>query len=248
MNKKLRQNLHEISTYCFRDVADNDYLSARILFRNKLIPQAYWSSQQAVEKYFKSILLYNEISIKSLRHDLLKALKKIEQIHILKFVLPEDVREIIIELDNEGTNRYFEYPFFYSKLTYFNHDKVIWNIRRYCIPSKSFFKLDDDEINLSEFEIENSKNVKYIKNPSKYHLPYTGILEKILKDKNSKLREQLVWKNQFYGERQKRKLKNVSRTRKFGNPSHFNGEFDISEINKFVPFSKEVLNYLKKEV
>ena len=123
LDDNLKLKLYEVSRYCFRDIADNDYLSARILFRNELIQQAYWFSEQAVEKYLKSILLFNHISIKSLGHDLEKALSKVESISHFKIELPEDVRALIVELNNEGKNRYYEYPYSYRELTLFNLDK-----------------------------------------------------------------------------------------------------------------------------
>ena len=51
----LQLHLNEIAIYCFRNIADSDYISARTLFRYELIHQAYWCSLQAIEKYLKSI-------------------------------------------------------------------------------------------------------------------------------------------------------------------------------------------------
>src|ERR1035437_6420350 len=133
IDDKLKIKLNEIARFCFRDVADNDYLAARILFRYGLIQQAYWFSEQAVEKYLKSILLFNGMGIKSIGHDLQKALLKIEHLTHIKLELPGDVRTSIIELNNEGKNRYFEYPYFFSELNFFKLDKLVWYIRRYCI-------------------------------------------------------------------------------------------------------------------
>lgn len=48
----------------FRDAADEDYLVARIAARHSLHFQFCWSSQQALEKYLKAILLLNNEPIK----------------------------------------------------------------------------------------------------------------------------------------------------------------------------------------
>jgi HEPN domain-containing protein len=40
------------------------------------MPQFPWSSQQAIEKYLKAILLYNRITAKKLGHDLTTALTR----------------------------------------------------------------------------------------------------------------------------------------------------------------------------
>ncbi|WP_412508394.1 HEPN domain-containing protein [Roseovarius sp. SYSU LYC5161] len=53
----------------FRDAADEDYLVARMSARSRLQFQYCWSSQQAIEKYLKAILLLNNRSI-NFTHDL----------------------------------------------------------------------------------------------------------------------------------------------------------------------------------
>ncbi len=59
--------------FTFRDGADKDYISARLLFRNKLYQTGAWSSLQAVEKYLKCILLYSYKSTKiGNGHDLVR--------------------------------------------------------------------------------------------------------------------------------------------------------------------------------
>jgi HEPN domain-containing protein len=54
----------------FRDAADEDYLIARMAARSGLQFQYCWSSQQAIEKYLKAILLLNGQKI-NFNHDLL---------------------------------------------------------------------------------------------------------------------------------------------------------------------------------
>jgi hypothetical protein len=53
----------------FRDAADEDYLVARMSARSQLQFQYCWSSQQAIEKYLKAILLLNNRNI-NFNHDL----------------------------------------------------------------------------------------------------------------------------------------------------------------------------------
>jgi len=52
--------LNEFALRSFRDVADGDYIAARMAYRAELLVQAFWASQQALEKYLKSILLFSE--------------------------------------------------------------------------------------------------------------------------------------------------------------------------------------------
>lgn len=246
MDENFRYKLFSVIKFCFFDVADNDYLSARILFRNELIQQAYWFSQQSVEKYLKTILLYNENSILKIGHNLELALNLVDHLPNLKVELPDDVREGIIELNRQGTNRYYEYPYSFSNITYFNLDKIVWHLRRYCIPNNIIIPVGDTKVNYQDFMIKIAHNEKYKKKPSKYKLSSLGVLEKILDDKKSIKRKHLVWKNQFYGETQKSKIKNVKYIQSFGNPPHFMDSSDFEELSKYIPFSKEVLKYFGK--
>lgn len=248
LDDELKLKLNEISRFCFRDVADHDYISARILFRNELIQQAYWFSEQAVEKYLKSILLFNEMSIKSVGHDLSKALLKVENFSHIKIELPEDVKKSITELNNEGKNRYYEYPYSYGELTIWKLDKLVWYIRRYCISKNVFIKVGDKEINLQQSEIVISHKDFYQKNPIKYKFPSHGVLETILGNKKSIMRKHLIWKNQYFGERQKGRLKNINIMHSYGIPPHFRDKYQIDELNKYIQFSKDVIEYLKNNV
>src|SRR5688500_5683839 len=76
---KLDRYLNGFATQSFRDQADRDYIAARLACRYELFPQFLWSSQQALEKYLKGILLYNRIKATRVGHDLNKALALIEQ-------------------------------------------------------------------------------------------------------------------------------------------------------------------------
>ncbi|MBD5749812.1 HEPN domain-containing protein, partial [Citrobacter freundii] len=49
--------LNNAAKRSFRDMADQDYLTARVCFKNNLPFQFLWMSQQAIEKYIKCILL-----------------------------------------------------------------------------------------------------------------------------------------------------------------------------------------------
>lgn len=252
IDEKFKMMLYEIARFCFRDVADNDYLSARILFRNGLIQQAYWCSEQAVEKYLKSILLFNENSAlyqynskEKIGHNLKLALQKIEKIPHIKIELPDDVRESIMELNNEGNNRYYEYPYSFSDLTFLKLDKLVWHIRRYCIPMGGPFNIGSKVINLQEYEVIIAHQDKYKKLPSKYNFASKGVLEIILDDKKSIQRKQLIWKNKYFGKRQKRILKNIQIVHSYGNPPHFSEGCDIGELSKYISLNKDVVNYLK---
>lgn len=77
--ENLEARLNSFASRCFRDVADRDYISARMCYRAGLISQFHWAALQAFEKYYKAILLYNRIKAKNVRHDLSLAQKHAEK-------------------------------------------------------------------------------------------------------------------------------------------------------------------------
>ncbi|WP_107804507.1 HEPN domain-containing protein [Nitrosomonas oligotropha] len=62
--------INDFATRSFRDIADQDYIAARLSYRHGLYSQFHWQSLQALEKYLKAILLYNRIEAKNINHDI----------------------------------------------------------------------------------------------------------------------------------------------------------------------------------
>src|SRR5437867_3718571 len=71
--------INDFAVRSFRDVADAEYIAARMACRAALVPQFLWASQQTVEKYLKCILLLNRIPARKVFHDLDRALRKIKE-------------------------------------------------------------------------------------------------------------------------------------------------------------------------
>jgi HEPN domain-containing protein len=67
VDDELRRALFAFATRVFRDQADRDYIAARLSYRAQLRDQFLWSALQALEKYFKGILLFNERPTEELR-------------------------------------------------------------------------------------------------------------------------------------------------------------------------------------
>lgn len=114
----------------FRDVADKDYLAARVLYRYELEPQFLWAGSQAIEKYLKAILLFNGRSAKRIGHDIDKALQAVDAISDLALDLPVDVREFVAHLARQGPNRYFDRPLETHGDELAQLDRSVWYIRR----------------------------------------------------------------------------------------------------------------------
>ena len=101
--------LNDFAKRSFRDVADQDYISARMNYKAQLREPFLWSSLQAFDKYLKAILLFNKVSSKGISHDLNKGLALVENIRDISFSIPDDVKEFINYINDYGTNRYLEY-------------------------------------------------------------------------------------------------------------------------------------------
>lgn len=99
--------LNDFAIRSFRDVADQDYIAARLSFKHGLYPQFHWQSLQAIEKYIKAILLLNRIKAKDINHDLEKAMKYIRKLPF-ELQLSDVAKEIIKHLDTYGRFRYLE--------------------------------------------------------------------------------------------------------------------------------------------
>ena len=191
----------------FRDVADQDYISARINCRANLREPFLWSSLQAIEKYLKAILLYNNISSKGIGHRLIDALDLAEDIDDIRFSVPERAKEFIAYLDSYGTNRYLEFSTYLKDNALFDLDFSIWHIRKYCFFMRQELKKNDGTvINLLQANISKILNEKFENNPHKYKIQ-GGLLEKIINEKNEAYRH-LIWHNIFYGRNKKNIIKN----------------------------------------
>ena len=104
--------VNDLATRSFRNVADQDYIAARLCFRGALMVQFSWMAHQTIEKYLKAILIYNGQSSKGLSHDLSKALGRIEVQGKLPLSISPPVRKFISYLDDQGPNRSSVSPFF----------------------------------------------------------------------------------------------------------------------------------------
>lgn len=240
----LQMKLNRVAEICFRNIADNDYISARTLFRYELIHQAYWCSLQTIEKYLKAILLFNGKSTIRLSHDLHHSLKLIKDIKEINFTLPKDVLIFIDLINNEGANRYYEYPYAMEKSSLFILDKTVWSIRKFCFYMKGEVRLNESIIDLLDFSLNQIDDKRYNEKPYLYSI--NGELENILQEKKLLKREQLVWMNKYYGSRKKGKIFLKHETSTYGLPPHFSDESIFEDIKEYVQFSKPVLDYFKK--
>lgn len=116
----------------FRDTADGDYVTARLAYRADLIPQAFWSSLQAVEKYLKCLLLLRRIPWTKGSHSLTLPLAELEK-DFAALSISGETREFKRFLDTNGSDRYFTYSCHSEGLELMKLDHAVWDLGRYCI-------------------------------------------------------------------------------------------------------------------
>lgn len=182
--------VNDFAIRSFRDVADEDYISARLSFRAALVEPSLWASQQALEKYLKCILLLNRIPGKHVKHNLRVALDAIGASGKIPFELTSPTQKFIEFIDEFGPFRYLEISnvAFGRHLTYL--DRAVWELRRYCSQSDAH-----KQIKLHHGVI-----------PPKIRLD-GGHLEAVMDDTNNPAREPLLWQNAFFGARSRRFVK-----------------------------------------
>lgn len=221
-----------------RDIADGDYISARVLYKNHCFDQFLYFSHQCLEKYCKATLLFNDVKLsKNLGHDLNSILIKLDEISV--FDISKDARDFINKLNDTYFSRYLSAPF-YARRNYLNLlDLSVWQIR-------IFAQSDVDKImNLKRLHKTGPKLC--IKTNAISH----GLLEKIYVNRDKKedvRRRYLIWKNPFYG------LRRLSEDEAWGfwskSPVFFNDDNKwqvecYNYLRDYVRFEHEVHKYFK---
>lgn len=186
---------YEFAKSCFLDIADHDYVASRTLFRNCCYHQSFILMQQAIEKYFKATLLYNEVPAEKEKHKIKELLKKCQR-KVTNFYLSEDVVRFIQELDGMEHSRYLTYSTagFYDWLPIL--DKCVWQLW-------VFAQADTEENKETIARIMSVGFDKYVGTT----VISNGNLERILAGSmqdSTELRDNLTWQNHYYFERGKK--------------------------------------------
>jgi len=204
---ELQQALNTIAKENFRDQADQDYICARINYRMKFREQFLWAGLQALEKYFKAILLFNGNSARwenaadkngrgEFGHNLTRLFAAVTLIKELVVETPEWFSQFISYLEKFGINRYLTSNTYILGEELGKLDESIWTIRRYCRNIHWAPKGKD----LCELIVSGINKPENREQPRKY-IPFHGVLETILKSsQNDPARKSLIWNNQQYGQ------------------------------------------------
>ena len=179
---KTDPHLDDFAFRCFRDMADEDYVAARMSYRASLLQPFLWSSLQAIEKYFKCSLLLRRVSSKGVGHDLQKALELLKSSMGLDLSLTESTTSFLEHLDREGRSRYFQGSRHVTATSLVELDRAVWEIRRFCSGDEAIWALQ----------------LQHGQMPEKYSLR-NGRIEKILAGAKCFSRDALIWQNGFVG-------------------------------------------------
>lgn len=203
--ENLDAHLNSFASRCFRNVADHDYISARMCYRAGLISQFHWSSLQAFEKYYKAILLYNRIKAKNVGHNLARVQKHAEKAPF-KIRLSDTSSKLLEHLDDYGRFRYLETSYFIFGPKLVELDKAVWELRRYCRVMNYLLPVSNGN-SKPMLEIEIARNEAAEKRSPQEFQIIGGVLEEIIKKKSHPARAPLVWQNGFFGSSHRRKVR-----------------------------------------
>jgi HEPN domain-containing protein len=124
--------LNDLAIRSFRDIADQDYIAARLAYHHRLPEPSLWQSHQALEKYLKCILLLHRIPALDVGHSLLKALEKIHQCQPIALELTPLTKKFIAHLETYGAERYLTTSSVAQGHDVLHLDRAVWELRRFC--------------------------------------------------------------------------------------------------------------------
>ena len=229
--------LNDFAIRSFRDMADRDYIHARMAFKARLVPQFQWSALHSLEKYAKGILLLNRIPAKSLRHEVTGALKLLEEAGRFKASLSEQTIKFIERLEDGAAFRYFEVSYSSHAFDVIRLDCAVSELRRYCQVLDWEIDTDHGRRNLLQPMLNRIESAA-----SSAHRDtciMNGWLEGILRKADHPARAHLVWKNLYFGPSKRQSIRMVGYTESGNAPLYLHPEI-IEEVVKYVFMPKSI--------
>jgi hypothetical protein len=215
--------LNDFAIRSFRDIADGDYIAARMACRTGLVTQYLWASQQTIEKYLKCVLLLNRVPAQDVRHHLGAALSRINKSGKLTLKLTKGTEDFIDRLDTFGRFRYLEISNHAFGAELVPLDRAVWEVRRYCTTS---------------LEPRQSVLVDGVATPLVQLAG--GYLEKIISAKRTSARTALLWQNAFFGIRRRKTVRLAKWFSATNSPLYLHPEL-LDEVLKYVFLPKDVI-------
>lgn len=201
----LQLELDRFAYRSFLEIADHDYISARFSSRARLPSQFLWQAEQALEKYFKFILLVHRIKAPKILHDLERALELLDQQLPFALELSDGTRDFVKFVNGVGRWRYLEGSIVLKGLELHQLDRAVWEIRRYC--QRRLARGQSGPTAPGERDLWIRELIAAGDNRQAFSI--NGELERIVGDDKHPARKALVWQNLCYGKRRRERLFNV---------------------------------------
>lgn len=236
---QLDRRINDFAARSFRDIADGDYIAARLAYRAELMPQAMWSAQQAIEKYLKYILLVNRIPAANVGHDLDAGLLLVEELP-WKPVLRPQSRKFLKHIGAYGEYRYLDVSYFVVGYPILELDMTVWDIRRYCQVLDVFGKALPP---VEERLLENAHAMfkeSMDRPPHEFRL-HGGYLEKVIGNSKHPSRSALLWQNAFFGNRRRSTVTQRHNLNAANSPLYLYPDM-LEELLKYVHIPKDLRN------
>lgn len=244
----LDRQMNSFAIRSFRDTADGDYIAARMACRAGLMPQFLWSSQQALEKYLKCILLVNRIPATRVGHDLKRALELARNVSHPPKLRPAS-KIFFDHIATYGLRRYLDGCYFVEGFPLFELDMTIWDLRRYCqildVFGKELPEKEQEQLSAAHLALEQSEQ----RSPQYFRL-HGGLLESILDDRTNPARAPLVWNNGFFHGSRRHKVRSRHILQATNAPLS-NFPYMLDELLKYIQMprgdEREWREFLKEE-
>jgi HEPN domain-containing protein len=233
MASELDKKINTFAIRSFRDVADRDYIAARLVFRADLMPQFLWAGQQAVEKYLKAILCFYRIPAANISHNLAKALDLTARLPFQMELSDESV-EMINHLGALGPRRYLETAWFVEGYVLPRFDRAVWEVRRYCQA------VDHEALNPDGSDPRVLRSIE----TSRTGAPHTfeisgGFLEHVRRTREHPNRPGLLWQNGFFASRLRKAVRAQRKLSAANPPLMLNPEI-LDDVKPLVYIPRDV--------
>lgn len=239
--KQMDTLLNDFAIRSFRDMADGDYIAARMALRAGLMHQFLWSSQQAIEKCLKCILLLNRIPAK-VGHDIEKAMALTGRLPFAIQKRPQS-EKFIKHVAAYGEYRYLDVSTYLRGYALLDLDMAVWDLRRYCqVLRMPGGDPTPTEARIFEMTLENIQESSN-KPPQKFRIP-NGRLETVIEKKSHPSREPLLWQNGLFGARRRKTVRIADQMQMTNAPLWLHPEI-LDELLQYVHIPKDLATFYR---
>lgn len=239
--KQMDTLLNDFAIRSFRDMADGDYIAARMALRAGLMHQFLWSSQQAIEKYLKCILLLNRIPAK-VGHDIEKAMALTRRLPFAIQKRPQS-EKFIKHVAAYGEYRYLDVSTYLHGYALLDLDMAVWDLRRYCqVLRMPGGDPTPTEARIFEMTLENIQESSN-KPPQKFRIP-NGRLETVIEKKSHPSREPLLWQNGLFGARRRKTVRIADQMQMTNAPLWLHPEI-LDELLQYIHIPKDLATFYR---